>query len=298
MKRLSVAVLGGDHREIRVAELLKEGGHRVSIFGSDPAALNGMSNTSSAEEAIAGSDWIVCPAPGLGRNDEVYAPSSPSPIFLDEALLGLSGADTGGLVVGRASSTLTAVSERLQIQVFEMKHDRALAIVVASAVAEGLLEVLVSKTTRLFRELGILVLGYGATGSAIADTTVALGCRTTVASRNRENLETARRRGATPVPFSEWQGVIQTIDVIINTVPQPETIGPHVFPALAGKTVIDISSPPGGLDHSNAQELGVTVIWARGLAGQRAPLTIGEAQHEFIRLAMASSQSSVAKGAI
>ena len=44
-----------------------------------------------------------------------------------------------------------------------------------------------------------------------------------------------------------------------------------------------------------ARESGITVIRARGPAGRRAPLTVGEAQSEFIRRAMAATPVSAAR---
>lgn len=247
-----------------------------------------MANAPSIEAAVQGREWIICPAPGLGERDQIYAPNATSSMFLEESLLALSHARRGGLILGKESSTLADVAERLQIPIHEFKADRALAVVVASAVAEAVLAELIGSTSRVLRELRVIVLGYGATGSAIADVLVAVGCGTSVASRNQIELETARRRGATPLEFASWPDAVGPADVLVNTVPDPQTIGPALFETLSGKTIIDISSPPGGLDHQSAQSAGINVIWARGLAGKRAPLTIGEAQFEFIKRAMAN----------
>jgi dipicolinate synthase subunit A len=291
-----VAILGGDQREVRVAELLKADGHDVAVFGlgfSDPSEIV---NSPTIEDAVADREWIICPAPGLGENDQLYAPDAPAPLFLSESLLSGTAASKGGLVVGLQSPTLAETAERLGIPIYEFKGDRALAVVVASAVAEALVAELIRVTSRILRELRVTVLGYGATGSAIADALVALGCGTSVASRDVVQLEVARRRGAKAVQFGKWTSLLSDTDVLVNTIPNPQTIGPELYPALVQKTVIDISSPPGGLDHEAARSAGVTVIWARGLAGLRAPLTIGESQYEFIRRAMSGSPATATQG--
>lgn len=283
----SFAILGGDQREARVAELLHDEGHDVAVFGLDSANLSGVANSSSLEQAVADRKWIVCPAPGLAAEDQLYAPDASAPLFLSESLLSLTQASEGGLVLGKQTPSLEKVAKRLSIPVHEFKSDRALAVVVASAVAEAVVGELIGKTRRLLRELEVTVLGYGATGSAIADALVALGSHTNVAARNPVQRETARRRGANPVPLSGWHDAVQGTDVVVNTVPVEDTVHQAHFVELANTTVLDISSPPGGLDHDAAREAGVDVIWARGLAGQRAPLTIGDAQYGFIKSAMA-----------
>jgi dipicolinate synthase subunit A len=78
------------------------------------------------------------------------------------------------------------------------------------------------------------------------------------------------------------------MDLVVNTVPDAQAISSDLYPLLGGKTVVDISSPPGGLDHLAARETGVTVIWARAQAGERAPLTVGESQCAFIRRMMSN----------
>jgi len=283
-----VAVLGGDVREVRVAELLRSNGHDVSIFGAASAHLNSLRNAESAEAAVAGSDWIVCPAPGLGPEDEVYAPGSLESIFLDRALLSLSSASKGGLILGQASPTVAAVATALAIPVLEMKRDRALAVVVGSAVAEAVTQILIGATSRLFREMRVLVLGYGATGSAIADTLSALGCDVVVASRNPVDRELARRRRCSAVDFDSWPECLPGTSIVINTVPDRAAIRADHFPQLSDAMVVDISSPPGGLDHAAAEKAGLTVVWARGLAGVRAPITVGNAQFEFVKSAIAN----------
>jgi dipicolinate synthase subunit A len=133
-----------------------------------------------------------------------------------------------------------------------------------------------------------MVLGYGATGSAICDILATVGCEVTSASRDAAHRAISRRRGATPVPFADWPGALDGIDVLVNTVPARLVLSDQVMSSLAGITVVDISSPPSGLDHAALGAAGIKVIWARGLGGSRAPVTVGDAQFEYVCRAMAS----------
>jgi dipicolinate synthase subunit A len=83
-------------------------------------------------------------------------------------------------------------------------------------------------------------------------------------------------------------------DIVVNTVPSPDAVPREAFAALRGRMVIDIASPPGGIDHDAARAAGVEVHWPRGLAGGRAPLTAGDAQYAFVARAMAAGQSESA----
>jgi dipicolinate synthase subunit A len=47
--------------------------------------------------------------------------------------------------------------------------------------------------------------------------------------------------------------------------------------ARPGALVMDLASPPGGMDHDGARALGLNVVWARAQAGS-APRHAGHAQ--------------------
>ena len=229
MSKIRVAVLGGDAREIYIAEQLSTKGYEVALFGValDGATFGASGNAASAvelavsaEAAVSGASWIVCPSPGLDDGDRVYAPSCPVPMILDRALLAASNASAGGLVLGRATPVLSATARSTGVELFEMRDDRAIAICNATAVAEALVALLVGKTQRVLPEHRFLVFGYGATGAAFTDALLGLVWRVRVAARRREHLERARQRGATPVAHAARVEAMAEADVIVNTVPR------------------------------------------------------------------------------
>lgn len=290
----SIAVLGGDAREVVMADLLCRDGFDVATHGLGPAAcgllgpddgLAGVARleVSSVLEAVSGRRWLLCPAPGLGEGDVLYAPYARSPISLTEAMLRASSVDKGGIVLGRASSSLQALADALPTTLYQTKDDEALRVRVATSAAEGLLALLVGQTDKVLRDQRVLVLGYGATGAAIADRLVLLGARVTVAARREESLARAEQHGALPAAFDDRAAAMADATVIVNTVPSTSSMPLAVLRELDGCLVIDIASPPGGTDHAAAQAAGCPVTWIRGIAGERAPRTAGELQYRFVR---------------
>ena len=290
----SIAVLGGDAREIIMADLLCRDGFDVATYGLGPAAYesigpdDGLAGVAELEansvlEAVAGRRWLLCPAPGLGDGDVVYAPYARTPIPLNEGVLRASDVVKGGIVLGRASSSLLALADAVQTTVYQTKDDEALRVRVATAAAEGLLAVLVGRTDQVLRDQRVLVLGYGATGSALADRLVLLGTRVTVAARREESLARAEQHGALPVAFDDRAAAMADATVIVNTVPSTSSMPVAALKELDGCLVIDIASPPGGTDHVAAQAAGCPVTWIRGVAGERAPRTAGDLQYRFVR---------------
>lgn len=290
----SIAVLGGDAREVIMADLLSRDGFDVSTYGLGSAACQSLGpeerlagvaklEANSVLEAVAGRTWLLCPAPGLGEGDIVYAPYTRSPITLNESLLRASAVAKGGIVLGRASPSLLALADAVQTTVYQSKDDEALRVRVATSAAEGLLALLVGRTDQVLREQRVLVLGYGATGSAVADRLVLLGARVTVAARREESLARAEQHGALIVAFDDRAAAMADATVIVNTVPSTSSMPLEVLKELDGCLVIDIASPPGGADHPAAQAAGCPVTWIRGVAGERAPRTAGELQYRYVR---------------
>jgi dipicolinate synthase subunit A len=289
MSATRVAVLGGDAREVYIAGQLCAQGHQVALFGVSGDGDPRIDHAASAEEAVSGASWIVCPSPGLGAGDRVYAPGCTVPITLDGPLLAASRAADGGLVLGRATPGVVSAARTAGVQLFEMKDDRSLAIANATAVAEALLALLIGKTERVLPEHRFLILGYGATGAAVTDALLGLACPVGVAARRSEHLERARQRGAVPAAYPDRLQAMSEAGVVINTVPSPDAILASAFPTLHGVIVVDIASPPGGTDHQAARDHGLDITWARGLAGARAPLSAGDAQLRVITDAMAAA---------
>lgn len=293
------AVLGGDQREYWIAHRLAEDGHDVAIYGVavPPTAAaepldHKIRRAETPTEAVAGAQWLVCPSPGLGPGDAVYAPFAPAPFALDEQLLSATDAARGGIVLGRATPTLAALLERLSIPSYEMKDDRALAIMNATPVAEAVVSLLVQNTDRILSEYHCAVIGYGATGAAITDALLALNAKVTVIARNPASRARAAQRGAdATADYEERVEACALVDIIINTAPDTEAVPRSAFGRLADRLVIDIASPPGGLDHDAATAAGLNVHWARGLAGGRAPRTVGDAQYALVRAAMNGAPS-------
>lgn len=285
MEACRIAVLGGDRREAHIAELLRAEGHEVARFPGDGEATS-YRVASSPADAVDGVQWIVCPSPGLGPGDVVYAPGCEVDIVLDRTLLERADAANGGLVLGASTPTLQIVTDALGIAVHEMKGERALAISNGTSVAEAVVALLVGMTDRLLREHRVVVIGYGATGAPITDYLLAACCHVVVACRSSAQRARAEQRGAATVAYEDRVGAILDADIVVNTVPDVEAVPSSCFGDLDRVRIVDIASPPGGLDHDAAPAAGVDVTWARGLAGKRAPLSVGETQFEFVKAAM------------
>lgn len=282
-----VAVLGGDEREHRVCALLVEQGYEVSSFGSGPSDQPPTYRLSrNLQSAVAGAAWIICPSPGLGQGDAVFAPAHHGIIRLSASVLAEAALSKGGLILGRTTPSLNAKALELGFSVFEMKEDLGLAVSNATAVGEAVLASLIENTKRLLREYEFLVIGFGATGFAITHALLAMHCPVTVAARSSQDRERARQIGAKVIDYAHRRDAFAKADIVINTVPNTKAVPTSIIEDLPGGRVIDIASPPGGMDHEFLLAQDYDVSWMRALAGMRAPISCANSQFEFISAAM------------
>ena len=280
-KTVSV-ILGGDARELRIAERLLEIGHEVRIFGLEKLPNPPVPYSATAIEAVTGAQWLICPGPGI-NGDALYAPfAGNGPLLLDEALISASDVASGGLILGKASKTVLEVQKKLNFKVIESKDERHLVIANSTTVSEGLIKLLIENTPRTLREYTYTILGYGATGAAFTDYLLALGCTVTVAARSKVAQERSRQRGATPCDWDNRLTAMAQSDIVINTVPDVDAIAERFYPELKKALIVDIASPPGGMNHDLDEKSGLRIIWGRGL-GNRAPHSTGDTRFGFIQ---------------
>ena len=289
MEQARIAILGGDRRELTVARRLKDAGHTVAVYGVDGPGAEDFGSYASAGEAVKGAQFVICPSPGIGPGNTLYAPTWDEPIVLDKELMESSDLRDGALVLGRLPESLRPVTEAAGYRVFQTKDAKHLSIANSPAVAEGLLAKLIELTDEVLRDYDTAVLGYGTSGTTIVDYLLAVGSRPTLIARSLSARARAKQRGARPHPYEDRVAALAASSLVINTVPDTEAVPVAAFPALAasGAIVADIASPPGGMDHDAAKEAGVAVHWLRGL-GSRAPVTYSNQRYGYLAEIIAS----------
>ena len=122
----------------------------------------------------------------------------------------------------------------------------------------------------------------------LAEKLQALGAHVTVYARRREALTQAelhhhstgrlicRNGRSTPDAFPKG------VRVIFNTVPE-RIFNTETLRCIPGDCVlIDLASPPGGIDLGAAQTLGLRTVWGTSLPGKCAPESAGRILAETV----------------
>ncbi|MBR2151891.1 MAG: dipicolinate synthase subunit DpsA [Clostridia bacterium] len=266
-------IIGGDMRNVEVANILSKNGHICHIYGLEKAEgiYENVIKADAISAAIKGCDGVILPVPVSKDGIKIIAPFSDDDIYLAEVFC---AADKNTSVFGgMVSKNLMEIASLRGIKIYDYMDDEKVKIKNAELTAEGALEIAINRTKHSIFGSNILVCGYGRIGKFIAKYLKALGGNVTVTSRNDDTLTEGLLHGYSAINTKKIHTGIEKYNLIINTVPT------LIFDEMILKKckndvkIIDLASAPGGVDFEKAKTLGVDVIHALSLPGKTAPKT-------------------------
>lgn len=272
---VTVAVLGGDDRElILVSELLTMGAN-VKVAGI--SRLNNNQNVQcfhQVREAVQDAAFVILPMPGIDEKGKIRAKYSDVPLVLDQDTM-LSFPPDCMVIVGYARPLLKELVSSRNLKLVEIAEMDEVAIPNSIPSAEGAIQMAMEATDITIHGSKCLVLGFGRCGCTLSRMLAALGAKTSVAARRPRDLARISEMGLQPIIYPDLPEHVGEADIIFNTVPVIlldrkllELTNPAVY-------ICDLASAPGGVDFAAASELGLRAELAPGLPGKVAPRTAG-----------------------
>ena len=246
---MDYVILGGDERFACLAALLERRGESVCRV----PARSGMAGLEALAEAR---NVVANDPPKLGRGgpdiDEVVARMP------HEAALWLCGPERyGGLPEDR--------------RVVDLWSDERLILDNAALTAEGALSAAMAASRRSLRELPALVIGWGRIGRALAELLVGMGAQVRVTSRDAAHRGQALARGAEAADTEDIASALKGRRLIFNTAPAMVLDGESLRHVERDALMIDLASPPYGIDLSAAWGMGLRAWREPGLPGRYCP---------------------------
>ena len=267
-----------------MARLSAEAGAEVVTFATPPA--EGIPTAGSVEEALAGARVAVGPLPLPDPDGRLYAPASTEPVYLRrKALAGM--ASHAHIVVGRADGKLHRVAKETGVALHEYENDTELMYERAPAIAEGAIAIAIQRSPVTIHGTRIGVMGFGRIGRVLVHRLVALGAEVNVLARRPEARSEARAMGARADPLEAAPEVVTALEILYSTVPTRVVTRSLLIALPKGALVVDLSAPPGSVDHEVGRALGLDVVWARGL-GASAARTVGRSQWQGVTRILAA----------
>lgn len=271
---VSIAVLGGDAREVILAERLAVLGASVKAIGLPVKSHENIEQCHDLAEGLVGVKAVVLPVPGINDRGELYTAYLDRPLILSEELLARLPAGTP-VFVGMARPLLKAMATKLGLVLTEIMKLDEVAILNSIPSAEGAVQMAMENSPITIHGSNSLVLGFGRTGITLARTLQALGAKTTVVARDPAQRARALEMGMEAIHFSGLGETVKAADFIFNTVPIMVLDEKVLRLVSTDALIIDLASAPGGTDFATAAKLGVKAILAPGLPGKVAPKTAG-----------------------
>lgn len=270
---MNLWVIGGDLRQVKLAELLVQDGHTVQTYAMErrpePNVLPGSDTLRGLERA----DCVILPLPVTAEKGILNAPLSDQKIPVRTILSAMSQGQI--LCAGRVSPELSAEAAARGLILRDYFDREELKIKNAVPTAEGAIQIAMEELPTTLYGTRVLVIGYGRIGRLLAQRLKGMGARVTVSARKYEDLAWIEASGCCSEHTEQLDGWLGGYQLIINTVPARVLDGARLQDLDEGTLVIDLASKPGGVDMQAASELGVKVIWALSLPGKVAPVTSG-----------------------
>ena len=267
---ISIAVIGGDDRElVLISELVKQGAF-VKVVGFPPKPeLKSARIVSNIKMALEGVDVVVLPMPGTDANGVVRAVYATDQLIITEDDLGLLKPGTL-LIVGVARQILKDMARRCNIKIIETANLDNIAILNSIPTAEGAIQIAMEELPITIHGSRALVLGFGRCGITLARSLKALGAEVYIAARRLSDLARGYEAGYKSISYSELNQFLSEFDVIFNTVPFLILDRSKISLLNHNCLIIDIAATPGGTDFQAAEEAGIKAILAPGLPGKVA----------------------------
>ncbi len=251
---METIIIGGDARFEYLARLLSERGESVGIYGRDAYPRVKAADMS----ALRGADTVIMNCPPK------------SDLKLEDVMEGVSGS-------AKVFACGPGHPEIDDGRVTDLWADETLLWDNARLTAEGALASAMRASTRALTGMNCMVIGWGRVGRALTEMLVAMGTRVTVASRTPAGRNRAVERGAEAADTAHIAGALPGRKLIFNTAPAMVLDGSALEQADPDAMLIDLASPPYGIDLRTAWNRGLRAWREPGLPGRYCPYSAAEA---------------------
>ncbi|NLV35226.1 MAG: dipicolinate synthase subunit DpsA [Clostridiaceae bacterium] len=272
MNTRKYTLIGGDLRNVKLAEAIYEDGNQVNIFGFKNAGFDmKLPENEDMQEAIDDSQIVIGPLPCTNDNEVLNAPFHDGKIQINEVFRIMKKNQL--FIAGKINDKITHLAKAYNVYSIDILDREEMAVLNTIPTAEGAIQLAMEELPITLNGSKVLVLGYGRVGKTLSKMLTGIGADVYSEARKFSDIAWIRAYGHKPVYINELQNVIGDMNLIINTIPY--TILDTSLLEKVGKEclIIDLASKPGGVDFVRAKELGIKVIWALSLPGKVAPVT-------------------------
>ena len=280
---MKFAIIGGDLRTVKLAEMLAKDENEIYICGLEKAEeLKNKSNVITCDtikKAVEDAEIVIGPIPFSSNGNTINSPFGDKEITIREMMHVINAKV---LIAGGITPEVYDLANDEYIEIVDIMKREELAVLNTIATAEGTIQIAIENTNKILHGSEVLILGFGRTGKVLARKLAGLAVKVTCAARKDEDLAWIQAYGHKATNINALGENLSEFDIIINTVPHmiltEEKLG-HVKQECL---LIDLASNPGGIDKKAVKDKNLKFAWALSLPGKVAPTTSAEFIKETI----------------
>ncbi len=258
---MNIVIIGGDERQIILADELKTNGYNVTHI----IEINKIDSLNS------GVDVVILPIPVTRDNITVYCTLSEDKIPLFEIKNRISNQP----VIGGGKNF--GINNYINI----LENDD-FAILNGVPTAEGAIAIAINTFPFTIWQSKCLITGYGRIGKILAERLLSLKADVTITARKQADVAIAVSNNIKCISPSQIAENISDYNIIYNTVPKQILTVNELKNIKNNTAIIELASAPGGVDIEAAKKLGIKIINAPSLPSKTAPATAGKVLYKSI----------------
>ena len=210
MYRRKYAVIGGDMRNVYLAELLKKDYQYVEIYGFDKSGRPWALKNSPLDFVLDGARVIIGGIPLLSENNFLTTPLSKEKLSLSEVMDKIP--ENSLFIAGKIPENIIKLFAGKQVKCLDILNREELSVLNAVPTAEGAVHILLQELPMTLMGSRILIVGYGRVGKVLAKTLQGFGAEVWAAARKYSDIAWMEAQGLKPVHIQQLARYVSDMD--------------------------------------------------------------------------------------
>ena len=273
----NIAIIGGDLRTVKLAEMLVNDENEIFTYGLELAENlkdnDKIKQCETVKKAIQNVEIVIGPIPFSSDGNAINMPFGNKKLTIRELM---NEINAKVLIAGGISPEVYEMANDEYVEIIDILKREELAVLNTIATAEGTIEIIIENTNKILHGSNVLILGFGRIGKVLARKIAGLAAIVTCAARKDEDLAWIHAYGHRATNINTIGENLSEFDVIINTVPHLVLTEERLQYVKKHCLLIDLASNPGGIDKRAVKEKNLKLVWALSLPGKVAPITSAE----------------------
>lgn len=247
--REKFAIIGGDKRQIYLANILAQEGFVVKTYGIDAGELdNEVIKTASISEAIENVDVVIGPLPCSKDDETVNCMNADEKIYLKDIFKVMNKNQL--FFAGFMSEKINQTAHAFNVYTIDYFEREELVVLNCIPTAEGAIGIAIAELPITIHDSNCLILGFGRIGKVLSKMLQGIGANVSVEARNHGDLAWISSYGYIPIHLESLEDHLGEFDIIFNTIPSIILDTKMLRKVKKDCLIIDLASKPGGVDLS------------------------------------------------